>query len=392
MSRVGTKMSFNSEPNAYFSFREFAFILEGDVHLRYLSFSDPLEFERELCKASPYKLDIGAVYNYPPKENKRHANFHPVERELVFDIDLTDYDDVRSCCKEAKVCAKCWRWICIAIQVLEHHLRKVFGFKHLLWVFSGRRGIHCWVADQAARKLCSGTRSFVARYLSLVVEFQGSSKTVVMKGKKGYIHPLRRKSYEIIIESEHLERLVFEQGWMEDDKIDEIVSTCTASEVKLELEKIINDVKNEPSLEKRWPNLRRRLDPVMIAKCGASEEEVGSSDAIAHFQGFIMYHSYPRLDVNVTTGLNHLLKSPFCVHPKTGCVAVPITSAQAKNIDLANAPRIEFVVLLAEYRNASKPDMQQENRILGYKHTSLAPYVETFERFVREIVEGKKED
>lgn len=43
--------------------------------------------------------------------------------------------------------------------------------------------------------------------------------------------------------SEHLERLVFEQGWMEDDKIDEIVSTCTASEVKLELEKIINDVK-----------------------------------------------------------------------------------------------------------------------------------------------------
>lgn len=56
-----------------------------------------------------------------------------------------------------------------------------------------------------------------------------------------------------------------------------------------------------------------------------------------------MYHSYPRLDVNVTTGLNHLLKSPFCVHPKTGCVAVPITSAQAKNIDLANAPRIEFV-------------------------------------------------
>eukprot|EP00878_Enallax_costatus_P018310 GHUV01019268.1.p1 GENE.GHUV01019268.1~~GHUV01019268.1.p1 ORF type:complete len:165 (+),score=46.69 GHUV01019268.1:119-613(+) len=34
----------------------------------------------------------------------------------------------------------------------------------------------------------------------------------------------------------------------------------------------------------------------------------------------IFAYSYPRLDVEVTEKMNHLLKAPFCVHPKTGKV------------------------------------------------------------------------
>ena len=49
-----------------------------------------------------------------------NRKFMPVERELVFDIDLTDYDDVRTCGKGAHICNKCWPLMAVAIKVLEN--------------------------------------------------------------------------------------------------------------------------------------------------------------------------------------------------------------------------------------------------------------------------------
>jgi DNA primase small subunit len=59
-----------------------------------------------------------------------------------------------------------------------------FGFQDLLWVFSGRRGIHCWVCDYDARTLSSWERGCVAQYLSLSQPDSKSNRRVNLSGDR----------------------------------------------------------------------------------------------------------------------------------------------------------------------------------------------------------------
>merc|ERR1719183_3508343 len=154
----------------YFLRREFTFVLEGDVYCRYQCFRDMEEYRAKVLQQQPVRMEIGAVYSHPPKNHSTVIKdaYKPVERELVFDIDMDDYDCIRTCCTGSKLCPKCWTFMKCAIKTLGRALRDDFGFKHILFVYSGRRGVHCWVCDASARSLSNEQRSAVVDYLILV--------------------------------------------------------------------------------------------------------------------------------------------------------------------------------------------------------------------------------
>ncbi|KAI3971089.1 hypothetical protein MKW92_031903, partial [Papaver armeniacum] len=138
---------------SYFGRREFSFILGNDVYLRYQSFNNAAQMESSIKRECPFKIDISAVYNVDPAKRNAYSGenaFTPVE-ELVFNIDMSDYDDVRYCCSGANICKNCWPLMTIAIKVIDSALREDFSFTHILWVYSVPRGVHCWVCDARAR-------------------------------------------------------------------------------------------------------------------------------------------------------------------------------------------------------------------------------------------------
>lgn len=45
-----------------------------------------------------------------------------VEKELVFDIDISDYDHVRFCCSGSVICANCWPLMQFGIKIIDKAL------------------------------------------------------------------------------------------------------------------------------------------------------------------------------------------------------------------------------------------------------------------------------
>jgi DNA primase small subunit len=394
-------LNHSPKPGPDFGNREFALTLPNDAYLRYQSYPTADLLRKDILKHVPSRFEIGPVYTTNPRDRKtlrKSSMFRPLSKEIVFDIDLTDYDDIRTCCTKANICTKCWTFATMTIKVIDVALREDFGFEHIIWVYSGRRGVHAWISDKDARELDDDKRKAVTGYFEVLKGGVQGGKRVNVKRP---LHPHIARSLDIL--KPYFQKVLIDQEPF-------MSELGQARLLQLLPDKALNE-----ALVKKWssspdrPSLKKWEDIDALAKTGVSK----TLDTRALFdakQDIVLEYTYPRLDVEVGKKKIHLLKSPFVVHPGTGRVCVPITAGgdmqRAEAFNPLTVPKVTDLLAEVDQFGNSEEGEEQKNgyvedgmttrKLNDWEKTSLKPYVELFDSHVKfllksEVVRVKRE-
>lgn len=318
--------------------REFSFtknVNGNEIYMRYKSFDDQKMFQKALKDYIPHKIDIGGVFNKKPRLKNQVVNLVVEEREIVFDIDISDYDDVRTCCQDKGICDKCWPLMGCSIKCLNEFLRKDFGFEALMFVFSGRRGIHCWVCDEESRSMDSKIRSSIISYLSITTAYFDEEPTE--------INDMIQRSYDICLPYFEHTSLEIQQILGNPDnpipqqnkRLDKLINMVRDKEIRaaIHTQCQILDRDVRMTSTQKWTTIKAIFEDAIKKTKYPFRLRLNLIE-------IVLIYTYPRLDVEVTRHKNHLLKSPYCVHPKTGKLCVTIDPEKCDEFSPMTVPTL----------------------------------------------------
>ncbi|KAI0761280.1 prim-pol domain-containing protein [Trametes elegans] len=379
-----TWLNHEHAPTKLFTHREFAFTLQGDVYLRYNSFANAEELKKQVCSLNPTRFEIGPIYSARPRDKKtvRPAAFSPQLRELVFDIDMTDYDSIRTCCSGADICRRCWTFIAAAVRVLDRALRDQFGYKHLLWVYSGRRGIHLWISDREALELTDEQRRALVGWLTVIQGGKEMHKKVNVRMGSKPLPPSLASAYKMLEPVFHSLILSDQDCFKSEEGWEALLHLIPDKDIVENLREQWSEHKDRSS-EAKWEDLEDEI----ARKRGKNNRgaAVRTSLLAAAKEDIVLQYTYPRLDAEVSKHRNHLLKAPFCVHPKTGRVCVPV---DPRTIDKFNPEKVPTVVqLLQELDSIAPPENGQGEHHADWERTALKEYVDMLDKHVMGLLE-----
>jgi len=143
----------------------------GQYYKRFVSVGTAAELKNELRRHDMRELHVGSIYSL----NSNLAKFVSsgcvsVGRELVLDLDLQDKSIFGAVSKDdLPACDLAMRTLILSANILRAALIELFGFKHFLFTYSGRRGVHLTVLDKRAFDLSAEARAAITTCLSAPV-------------------------------------------------------------------------------------------------------------------------------------------------------------------------------------------------------------------------------
>ncbi|KAF2077565.1 hypothetical protein CYY_001106 [Polysphondylium violaceum] len=292
------------------------------------------------------RLDIGPIYSCEPIKKSMVTDYTPLYKEIVFDIDINDYNDIRVCCSDTSLCMKCWGFLAVAAKFVEMYMKECFGFEQLLYVFSGRRGLHVWVSDQRALSLSSEARANIIKY----VKYERTSVLL----------PILQRGFD------ELFLPYFEQHVLEEQDI-----FGNAAQYKNFLSKLPLEVRVgkktiiHPLDQIKEKMLEIKDQATSLEKWRAISDYFKQNNLMEYVYDIVFHYTLPRFDDKVTNHIIHLLKSPFCIHPSTGKLCVPI---DLKDIDQFNPTKVPLL-----------------NSILSTPKVSFNPYRASFKNYIEQM-------
>lgn len=150
------------------------------------------------------------------------------------------------------------------------------------------------------------------------------------------------------------------------------------------------------SLKRKWDSAPGRAstskwaDIDAVAKTGASKK-LDAKALLEAKQDIVLEYTYPRLDIEVSKKLNHLLKSPFVVHPGTGRVCVPIDPAHLDDFDPLAVPTVQSLLgEIDSWKADEGVDAEKAKAVADWEKTSLKPYIDHFRLFINGIMKEER--
>jgi DNA primase catalytic subunit len=301
------------------------FLLNNDIWSRRMSKPGKKEdLIAAILSHNPKEIHFGAVFEEQVgARGEKTKAFRG--RPFVIDIDATDYQSSapsysfggkaetfpvlktspRYSEKDAESFDKTWRFIAIAVKCITKMLAENFGFRNIVWDFSGCKGVHCNVFDERATQLSTEGRRAVYRYM---MHDEGLFKDAYGNDVDG---EARRRIRNAIYRKSLVLPQIYEtvEGSM----------NHILEEQEMHLTANMQIMGEESGKKRKWSDYKA----------------FSEIDAVV----FALRVAMPRCDWNMASE-GHMYKAPFSINSKTGKIQVPFDHRRVEEFKPLLSPTV----------------------------------------------------